>query len=200
MQNKARILNLTSLEDVIRALVSKWIIRANYFKTIKYASFVEVPRHAIATLLPWLMGPYLSLVVFSQFLNQCWVKFLVKHCSVLEGHGTYNLFPLSVLFIMQLNMWWKIKCHGLYFGITMDRTLTLYKKGLRFLCDMWDPMRNDFWNRRRHVLNSPLPRCTLIFGLSWNSMDPFMKGCLANVVLIPHHMNGLACLETQRMH
>lgn len=148
------------------------------------------------------MGPYLSLVVFSQFLKSMLGQNFDKTLFSLKK--SWHIQPLSSICLVH-NVFCSLTfggrlSHGLYFGITMDRILALYKKGLRFLCNMWDPRRNDFWNRRRHNLSSPLPRCTPIYGLGWSSMDPFMRGCLADVVLIRHHMNGLAWLETQRVH
>ena len=67
--------------------------------------------------------------------------------------------------ILQLNLWWRTNNQGLYFGITMSRALTLYKKGLRYFRYIRDPERCDFWNEKLPKLNSPLKRFTKTFDL-----------------------------------
>ena len=55
------------------------------------------------------------------------------------------LSPSIMEDVLQLNLWWKTGYQGLYFGITMDRTLILYRKGLRYFRDIWHLGRNGFW-------------------------------------------------------
>jgi hypothetical protein len=53
--------------------------------------------------------------------------------------------------ILQLDLWWKMEYCGLYFGLTIDWGLVLFSKGLRYLCDIYDPRRYDFfgWEEAR---------------------------------------------------
>lgn len=77
---------------------------------------------------------------------------------------------------------------GLDFGIIMGRVLILYTKGLRYFRNIWDVGRND------------ILRFTMTFGLScWNFTDPSMVERLDKVLTLLH-VNGLVCIETQRMH
>jgi len=77
---------------------------------------------------------------------------------------------------------------GLDFGIIMGRVLILYTKGLRYFRNIWDVGRND------------ILRFTMTFGLScWNFTDPSIVERLDKVLTLLH-VNGLVCIETQRMH
>lgn len=68
LPNKVGGLRLASLEDATRALVSKWIIQALLPTQSNLQVLYKVPHHAIATVLPWLLGSFLSLVVLIQLL------------------------------------------------------------------------------------------------------------------------------------
>lgn len=58
--------------------------------------------------------------------------------------------------ILQLKLWWRKEYHGFYFGITMDRAIVLFGKGLCFFWDIWDPGKNDLlvWEEAQNkILN-----------------------------------------------
>ena len=62
---------------------------------------------------------------------------MAPYCSIVEGDGAQGHLSLSYCLenILQFNLWWQMEYQGLYFVITMARTLILYKKGLRFFRD-----------------------------------------------------------------
>ena len=57
-------------------------------------------------------------------------------------YDNFSLFDMSEEYL-QLNLWWRKEYHGLYFGITMERAIVLYGKGLCFFWDIWDPGKKN---------------------------------------------------------
>jgi hypothetical protein len=64
MLKKVGGLSLISVEDAMKALMSKWIHSSPSHCLIKCASVTEVPHHKIVIFLSWLMGSIFFLVVF----------------------------------------------------------------------------------------------------------------------------------------
>lgn len=144
--------------------------KASYYNTIEFTNIVEVLYYATPSFLSWLVGLILSIIVLSQFFYiKRWVKNVASHCSVMKDDSAHDILSLSNMSEenFQLKLWWRKKYHGLYYGITMDRAIVLYGKGLCFFEDIWDPRKLDLLVREEAKNKFSIAAIIVIFESSY---------------------------------
>ena len=112
-------------EDVMCALMSKWITQALLLGQSNFATFAKIQHHATSTFLSY-HGSWSpsSLWLFS-------LNFSIKGGSKVWHHIAQLCKVMAMMDtcswdILQLILWWRMEYQGLMFGNTMDRDHILY--------------------------------------------------------------------------
>ena len=157
ISKKVRGLSLISLEDAMKTFMNKRIIQALLCSKLNLQIIL---RYRITLLHPSYHGPWgpSSLWVFSpNFSTKCGSKVwhhITQSWKVMASMVAY--LPLSIANdILQLNLWWRTKYQGLYFGISMSRACTLYTERLRYFMIFGTPGHMTSWIERLPTLNFP---------------------------------------------
>ena len=127
-------LGLTLPDDAMGALMSKWIIWAllpgqlNLQITLTYGITLMQPSYHNL----WGLSSFWTFYPNFSTKRGCNVWHHITRIWKVMANTNADLSPSIPKDILQLNLWWRTEYQGLYFGITMGKVLTLYRKWLRY--------------------------------------------------------------------
>lgn len=147
----------------MKALMSKWIIQA---LLPNHSNMQVLLRYCINQLQPsshdrrgsyslWLFSPTFSIKCKSKIWRH------IAQAWTVMAHTTTFLSPSCSKDILQLSFWWRMEYDQSKFGITMNRSFVLYKKGMRHFQGIWDPARHGLLEWEIARKDSPSQRSTM---------------------------------------
>ena len=126
MPKKVGGLTIISPEDAMKALMSKWVIQA---LLLGKSNLQTILRHRIKQLQP---PPMFSPHFLTKGGTKVW-HHIIQSWKIDDGKNVRMPPPTIPEGILQLNLWWRTKCQGIYFGTIMSKAYTLYKPHERLI-------------------------------------------------------------------
>ena len=128
---------------ITQALLPSHTILQNVFK---------VPHHTTATVLSWLLGSFLPLVVLSQFLYQRQLKtwcHIAQSSKVIVGMATF-LSPSCSKDILQLKLWWpKSYYSDIKYNLTLNMIFSVAIHTYALFYVPSNNMLDSFWSKAK---------------------------------------------------